>query len=447
MRPLLSLLLAARFALGCSCAPAQPLCQRIDRVKVLFIGTATATNDNHDGFLKGGIWYRFSVDEAFKGIASNVKEVIVDPMSGTSCQDEYTVGKRYLIVSYGSAVSDQPFAATSTGYPTVAGGRPQGPLVTTGVCSGSGQVEQAADDIAFARQYSRAPQPATIFGFTRMNIAPYVPERSPGLSGVALSITGQGKQYALQTRTDGRFDIPNVPPGVYSVNASLTGFKMDPLVSPLTVPVNGCGVAQIGMRTNGTLKGVLLHADGKPAAGIEVQYGYSDPRLPFLRSVKTDEKGTFTFTGVPAAELRVGVHLWDAPDKELPYAPAFTTVTLSPNETRSVRVKLERPLKWRSVTVLVRWPDGRPAADTYVTALIGRSSAEFDRTGGDGIARLTLLEGLQYRIEARGWSSYRVVPSGMRVGEKYVDAEPTPFSLGTSSERLSLVLTKPQPVH
>jgi hypothetical protein len=317
--------------------------------------------------------------------------------------------------------------------------------VTTGVCSGSGFVEQSADDIAFARQYTKAPQPATIFGFTRVNMSVYRPEREPGLSGVAVTITGQSQKYARQTGADGRFDIPNVPPGVYSVAASLPGFTMDPLLTPLTVPENGCGVAQIGMKTNGTLKGVVLHADGRPAAGVDVGYGYAGPRFSGGRTVKTDPKGAFTFTGVPAAELRVGVHLDDAPDKELPYSPAFTTISLGPNETKSVRVKLGPRLNSRTVTVLVRWPDGRPAADTYVTALIGRASAEFDKTGADGIARLTLLAGLKYRIEARGWSSYRIVPSGARVGEKYADAEPTPFSLGTSPERLTLVLTKPQP--
>src|SRR5574338_142093 len=78
MRILLPFLAVARIAAGCTCSPAAcaPLCQRIDAVKVLFVGTAAETNDNHDGFIKGGLWYRFSVEEPFKGIDSGVNEVI-----------------------------------------------------------------------------------------------------------------------------------------------------------------------------------------------------------------------------------------------------------------------------------------------------------------------------------------------------------------------------------
>src|SRR5437016_3727501 len=93
MRILFITIVITRVAMACSCGPQAyaPLCQRIDKVKVLFIGTAVETNDNHDGFIKGGLWYRFRVDEPFKGLDSGVKEVVVNPASGTSCQEEFTV--------------------------------------------------------------------------------------------------------------------------------------------------------------------------------------------------------------------------------------------------------------------------------------------------------------------------------------------------------------------
>src|ERR1700682_3225557 len=99
MLALLVILAVTRLGSACTCAPfaSMPLCQRIDQVKVLFIGTATETNDDHDGFLKGGLWYRFSVEESFKGLDSTIREVIVDPASGSSCQEQFTLGKRYLI--------------------------------------------------------------------------------------------------------------------------------------------------------------------------------------------------------------------------------------------------------------------------------------------------------------------------------------------------------------
>lgn len=156
MRILFTAIAIARTAMACSCAPQAyaPLCQRIDNVKVLFIGTAVKTNDNHDGFIKGGVWYRFRIDEPFKGLEPGTKEVIVDPASGTSCQEEFTVGKRYLISSYGNTLASQQAAAiTAGGFPQSGGSpRPVGPLVVTGVCSGSRPAELASEDINFIRQ-------------------------------------------------------------------------------------------------------------------------------------------------------------------------------------------------------------------------------------------------------------------------------------------------------
>ena len=127
MRALFAILITARIAAACSCSAFAhtPLCQRIDQVKVLFIGTAVETNDDHDGFIKGGLWYRFSVEETFKGLDANVREVIVDPASGTSCQEEFAIGQRYLISSYGSTLAAQQAAAMSMGYPAADGKPPK----------------------------------------------------------------------------------------------------------------------------------------------------------------------------------------------------------------------------------------------------------------------------------------------------------------------------------
>jgi hypothetical protein len=120
MRILFVAIAIAPIGMACTCGPevSAPLCQRIDKVKVLFIGTAVETNDSHDGFIKGGLWYRFRVEEPFKGLDPGVKEVVVDPASGSSCQEEFTIGKRYLISSYGNTLASQPTAAvTVAGFP------------------------------------------------------------------------------------------------------------------------------------------------------------------------------------------------------------------------------------------------------------------------------------------------------------------------------------------
>ena len=110
MRTLLILIALTRSAVACSCGsePFGPICQRIGELKVLFVGKAIARNDLHEAGIRVGTWYKFTVDEVFKGLQPNVREVIVDPGSGTSCQMSFTIGSRHLVFSYAETLAGLP---------------------------------------------------------------------------------------------------------------------------------------------------------------------------------------------------------------------------------------------------------------------------------------------------------------------------------------------------
>lgn len=171
MRIAVVLLCAAEIARACSCGGwvYAPLCQRIDSVKVLFIGTALATNDRQDGYARGGVWYRFSVQEIFRGLPAGTRQVVVNPSSGTSCQEGYSIGKRYLMSSYSPTFADRKAAVIANILGLIRDGkwRSLGLNVLTGVCDRSRLVDDAAEDIAFIRQYVTSPQPASIIVFVR----------------------------------------------------------------------------------------------------------------------------------------------------------------------------------------------------------------------------------------------------------------------------------------
>jgi len=294
-------------------------------VRVLFIGTAVETNDNHHGFIRGGLWYRFRVEEPFKGLDPGTNEVIVDPASGTSCQEEFTVGKRYLISSYGNTFgSPQAAAVTIGGFPQEDGQhRPKGPLVVTGVCSGSRLAELASEDINFIRQYRTAPTPSRIFGFVRIHADEWLwSDRYPPLSGAVIRIAGPGGNQTATTDRNGRYEIPDVAPGKWALTAYSPGLSSARQSYSLDVPTHGCGVANIGMFSDGSLTGAVIGQDGTPAKGVAVEYVYADKtlNLPWFRerSATSDTEGEFHFSRVPPGDFLVGVHIDTPPRLCLP---------------------------------------------------------------------------------------------------------------------------------
>ncbi|MDP2998115.1 MAG: carboxypeptidase-like regulatory domain-containing protein [Bryobacterales bacterium] len=429
-------------------------------MKVLFIGTAVETNDNHDGFIKSGIWYRFTVQEPFKGIETGVKEVIVDPASGTSCQERFTTGRRYLISSYGDTLAAQNAAAVTVGgFPAVRGAaRPIGPVVVTGGCSGSRPVEQVAEDISFVRQYRTGSQPSRVFGFIRIHAYEWLwDDRYPPLSSAVIRITGPGGVRTTAADLNGRYEIPNVAPGTYVLTAQSAGFTSARPSYTIDVPAHGCGVANIGMFSDGSITGTVVEQDGSPARNLAVEYFHADGKIadPRFRerSMKTNEEGQFHFSKVPPGEFLVGVHIDTPPqaDEGIPptYWPGVTDVAkaqvvrLAANEKRKdLVIKLGPRVGVRTVRVRVQWPDGRPAASTDVSARVGGAIAELAKTDATGAVEFPLLNGVEYSFRGRAWTSYRIV-NGNRIGDDWVDTEERTLPASSSAAEVVLLLNRP----
>lgn len=83
-----------RMAEACSCGPPQPICTRVDKAGVLFVGDVLSSSDDHTGTFAQFTLERVRVVEIFKGLPEGTKEVWVNPGSGTSCYAELPVGKR-----------------------------------------------------------------------------------------------------------------------------------------------------------------------------------------------------------------------------------------------------------------------------------------------------------------------------------------------------------------
>ena len=323
MRTLLILIALTRSAAACSCGsePFGPICQRIGELKILFVGKAIARNDLHEAGIRVGTWYKFTVDEVFKRLQPNVREVIVDPGSGTSCQMSFTIGSRYLVFSYAETLAGLPNNSRAP--------RTAGLVVSTGGCTGTRLAELvSARDLEFARQYRAAPGPPSIVGSARIHADEFQwSDRYPPLAGASIKLSGTGAVRTATTGPDGRYEFANVPPGSYLVTAYAKGFVSSSHSYDVVVPAQGCGLADIGMFTDGGMRGKVLEHDGRPARYVIVEYLYADPALSnskaYPRAVKTNDQGEFRFVGVPPGEFLLGLRIDSAPIPEEGIVPTY----------------------------------------------------------------------------------------------------------------------------
>jgi hypothetical protein len=453
-------------AVACSCGPPPPMCQRIDAVKVAFVGTPTETNENGDGFIKQGVWYRFRVEQVFKGLPQGTSEVVVDPASGTSCQTGFSLGKQYLVTSYGNTIAGAlgDSSAISLVGGTDAGGksRPAGPIVVVGGCSGSKPIQYAANDIAYLKRYYSNPPTPFIQGLVRADNGGFSwDDDDPPVASVKVELNGPSGKLNATTGKDGNFTVPNVQPGKYTATAYLTGYEATRSSYEIEVPGHGCGVAQIAMTSRAEVSGRVLRSNGTPAKGVAVEAIFANPeyrKLYFrLGKAKSDDSGRFTIYGLPAGDFIVGVHADSPPtadERILPtYWPDATTMSqaavlhLEPNESRTaVDIKLGEPAPLRDITVKVAWPGGKPAKPAYLHVSAQGHIVESSKNVDDnGTVKYALLAGVEYKFQTRLWTSTRLI-NGNAIGDKYVDGEGT-LSAGSGAAEIVLVLHEPRPLY
>lgn len=450
MRTLLIFIALARTSAACSCGSEalSPICKRISEVDVLFIGTPVATNDKYGGPAGDPVWYRFSVQEVFKGLQPQQKEVLID--TSTPCAIQFTVGKQYLVFSYRQTAQTDRTSAVSEGLLG-----PRRPVLVTGSCSGSHEVQYvSARDLQFARQYRAAPGPPSIVGSARIHADEFQwSDRYPPLAGASIKLSGFGAVRTATTGPDGTHEFPNVPPGNYLVTAYAKGFVSSSHSYDVAVPAQGCGLANIGMFTDGGMRGKVLEHNGRPARYVTVEYLHADPALKdsnaYPRAVKTNDQGEFRFVGVPPGDFLLGVRIDSAPTPEEGIVPAYWPGVTDRGKAQILRMaagekrdnlvlRLGPRAATRLVSIELRRADGRPQAGATVWASVNGGSAGSATTNGAGVAKLSVLAGVSYSFSARAQLGN---PADSDWG--WVDTEPAILSPGTFPAQVVVVFKKP----
>ncbi len=430
MRRDLSWLLLAAFAItpparACDCRAPKPPCAYI-AADAIFLGRVSFTNDDNSGKFTQATLVRFEVEERFKGIAPEVRQIWVDPGSFTSCYERYTLGERYLV--FGNRKDRLPNDTAAMTVMRSSDGRKKPippdfdsttppPVYYAPECGGSRPATyQSMDrDLAMLGDYRAGKLLPRVLG--HVYLYPFF--GWPLLTGPALQgarVKMDSGTNVLRATTDGNGDISlkDAPAGIYNAWAELPPYRMGPQVI-LHVPEIGCGYADIELTTTSTLQGIVLDHRGRPAPGIPVGVRAKDARLAkemrYPPWTKTDESGQFAIRGLPDADLYLSAGS-GSPTTKMPYKRVeyrsgdshvgATVLRLRPGERRQGMVLwLEPPLEKTSVTVRVVDNHGQPAVNVGVFAFDDDDViSELARTGPNGTAELPCLRWWKYNLKA-----------------------------------------------
>ncbi len=221
------------------------------------------------------------------------------------------------------------------------------------------------------------------------------------------------------------------------------------------VHAKGCANVMLGLSTDRRIRGRVLDATGRPAAGVPVQalttnaLGQSNG-LPFVTDeVRSGDNGRFEIINLKPGDYYVGVNLVRTPSNESPYSRYFFAETADPRNATLVHLDegagvrenvdfhLPRRQRGKSLEGVVVWPDGRGGNgvlifledprwpwQTYVVAATADAQGKF---------RVQLFDGTKYRVHA-------VINARSR--DETTSAEPLAIDAAAVTEPVRLVLIR-----
>jgi len=375
---------------------------------------------------------RIRISEMLTGLDSDLKEIVIETgLGGGDCGYDFRRGLDYIV--YASKKPDGGW--------------------TTGICTPTRLVENAAEDLKYFHQLAQAAPTAEVrvttwdvHGWQRTG------GRSlPVLAGARVTIDGQGVHQSSTTDAAGRHVFSGLQPGEYTINGSLEGYVSAGNLRPVKVHSKACAEATLGLQLDRMVSGLVLGKDGQPAVGVMVEAVPTKPRydndLPSAAdSVTTDGSGRFELRRLATGDYYLGVSLSRTPTLESPYTRWFYPGTEDPAGAGIVHVSekpealrfdltLPEPQHDRVITGTVFWPDGRFAEGIRISLedprwpwLTGNVSTATDKQG-----RFTVhvLDGTRYRIHASSFSNGGPI-----------SAEPLPVEPGAKAPELKLVLIR-----
>jgi hypothetical protein len=347
-------------ACACSCTPeaSAPACQLIARSDVVFIGESLELVPGPD-YYRDGKFYRFRVTQVYKGLDPQTTEVRINYGYGSSCANEYTPGKTYII--FGGLGSQTPLTVVSL------------------MCSGSRRADLSPADVEFLENYRQGKTTTMVYGKVLQWVTPWGrprEEESAPLEGAVVTLKNSDKRFTCVTKPDGAFHFDGIPEGDYFLSSELSPYTANPLVYKVSVIKGGCQEVFIQLKALASISGTLLDSEGKPAKNKRMELLRRNQRGEWYSTFKmwaqTDGEGNFKFQDIESGEYLLGYEIrGDYPSSDSAYPTLYypgvlkrteaEVITLLPKqELKGLQLALVKPHTERKITIKVVMPDGKP---------------------------------------------------------------------------------------
>lgn len=243
----------------------------------------------------------------------------------------------------------------------------------------------------------------------------------------AADLAGRLTRITANTSASGRFELKDVPPGLYYLSASRAGYlnieygQRHPLERGLTINVPDGGTLErmdLALPAGGVLAGRVVDDLGEPYPGVQVtamvmRYDAGTRKAFPSGGMSTDDQGRFRIAGLAPGDysvVAISNETWRTPEKETwGYATTFypppagdrqEMVRLGRSEVRSgveIGMTAGRTVRLRGT---VRRENGDPVANAAVPLNYGFGT--FILTTGSRLVR----------ADAAGAFEFRDVPAG-----------------------------------
>jgi hypothetical protein len=395
-------LACARDAVACSCMSSGPPCQAAFQVDAVFIGTVRSIDLRKvpmDGMATpvDRRMVHIAVERVVRGVEGTVVDVWTG-MGGGDCGFDFKAGERYVVYAW----------------------RRDGAL-TTGICSRTRLLSDAAEDLAYFAALPSAPSAGVVSG-TIVHFAtrgPDVPTEKVPVADVQVLLRSTGGVFSGMTDPAGRYTIAHVPPGTYDFEVlPPSGFSRRFLGAHVELKdPRACVVQDFGLRYDGRVSGTLVDGRGKPVADLRVDIAPADrpeDRLPDSRAT-SDAFGHFELTDVPPGRYIVGIGFTQYPNDGTVYPRTLFATAAEVGAGAKLEIggltvpEPRRPYELTGVIVDVNGV-AVPGANLVVRGPRFQQLSPVVTTAADGSFQVTVFEG--QAITLHSW--YDVSASPMR---------------------------------
>ncbi|HYH00949.1 MAG TPA: carboxypeptidase-like regulatory domain-containing protein [Terriglobales bacterium] len=242
-----------------------------------------------------------------------------------------------------------------------------------------GAKEIVNDDLRFAQAMKHPPETARIYGtLDQPRSMVFVTEPAatpiPSRAGAVVVTKGASGTFQGTVNAEGRFEIPSVPPGKYTVSVLGLPTNLSAESEEFEVHAGGCKELFLFSASSARLKGRVFGAGKLP----HFPTMHLVPLNPAKATHRDDwvlaeaDTGEFEFKHVEPGKYVLGFHLKKSPTLDVPYAsryyPDAKDITSAEvfeiregQQVNNIEFNVGSEVPRRRVHVRVTWPDGTPA--------------------------------------------------------------------------------------